>query len=214
MDWRLQGAALTAGFMLANVPFLFGPDTVVGPSTFVSSWRLVASVMQYLVIASLVLIILGIFWRGPIGRSSAWIQMFTSFGLGCWMLLVSVGTSFVTIDYSALTPTVAPAQNLLTIGLLVPTLSFASSLAWLFWDGRHGPEYSTGISQSEIRRRQFEDTSESIVASIVASVMTVLGVGIILETSSALFLIVGAGMIALSVVVFVLEVSRQIKRPR
>ena len=213
MDWRLHGAALIAGSMLANLPFFFGPDTSVGPSVFVSSWNLVISVMQYILIASLVLVVLAIFWKGPIGRPSAWVQMFISFGLGCWMLLTYVSVGFITIDFRAMTPIVVPAENLLTIGLLVPTLSFASSLTWLFWDGRHRLDASVGISPSEIRRRQFAETSESIVASIVTPLMAVFGVAIIFVSPSPIFLIVGTGIISICILVFVLEFSRHTKGP-
>jgi len=213
MDWRLHGAALIAGSMLANLPFFFGPDTSVGPSVFVSSWNLVISVMQYILIASLVLVVLAIFRKGPIGRPSAWVQMFISFGLGCWMLLTYVSVGFITIDFRAMTPIVVPAENLLTIGLLVPTLSFASSLTWLFWDGRHRLDASVGISPSEIRRRQFAETSESIVASIVTPLMAVFGVAIIFVSPSPIFLIVGTGIISICILVFVLEFSRHTKGP-
>jgi len=209
----LHGAALIAGSMLANLPFFFGPDTSVGPSVFVSSWNLVISVMQYILIASLVLVVLAIFRKGPIGRPSAWVQMFISFGLGCWMLLTYVSVGFITIDFRAMTPIVVPAENLLTIGLLVPTLSFASSLTWLFWDGRHRLDASVGISPSEIRRRQFAETSESIVASIVTPLMAVFGVAIIFVSPSPIFLIVGTGIISICILVFVLEFSRHTKGP-
>jgi len=199
--------------MLANLPFFFGPDTSVGPSVFVSSWNLVISVMQYILIASLVLVVLAIFRKGPIGRPSAWVQMFISFGLGCWMLLTYVSVGFITIDFRAMTPIVVPAENLLTIGLLVPTLSFASSLTWLFWDGRHRLDASVGISPSEIRRRQFAETSESIVASIVTPLMAVFGVAIIFVSPSPIFLIVGTGIISICILVFVLEFSRHTKGP-
>ena len=209
----MHGAALIAGSMLANLPFFFGPDTSVGPSVFVSSWNLVISVMQYILIASLVLVVLAIFRKGPIGRPSAWVQMFISFGLGCWMLLTYVSVGFITIDFRAMTPIVVPAENLLTIGLLVPTLSFASSLTWLFWDGRHRLDASVGISPSEIRRRQFAETSESIVASIVTPLMAVFGVAIIFVSPSPIFLIVGTGIISICILVFVLEFSRHTKGP-
>jgi len=199
--------------MLANLPFFFGPDTSVGPSVFVSSWNLVISVMQYILIASLVLVVLAIFRKGPIGRPSAWVQMFISFGLGCWMLLTYVSVGFITIDFRAMTPIVVPAENLLTIGLLVPTLSFASSLTWLLWDGRHRLDASVGISPSEIRRRQFAETSESIVASIVTPLMAVFGVAIIFVSPSPIFLIVGTGIISICILVFVLEFSRHTKGP-
>src|SRR2546428_7207858 len=87
MDWRLQGAGLAAGIIFAELPNLFGPNYTGNLATFVSSWNTIISAMQYLVIVSLVLVILGMIWRGPIGRPSAWIQMFISFGLGSWMFL-------------------------------------------------------------------------------------------------------------------------------
>ncbi len=220
MDWRLQAAGLATGITFAELPH-FGPYYTGNQTAFVSSWNTILSTMQYLLIASLVLIVLGIVWSGPIGRPSAWIQMFISFGVGSWMM---VGLMFLGMSQSwmyedccrQLIPAVAPLDYLLPIGLLIPTLSFASSLAWLFWDGRHRLEASIELSAHEIRRRQFEETTESAVASVVASIMLLFGLVIIFAAPSGLLLIVPAGvfviaMIALSILVFVLEVSKQRK---
>ncbi len=86
----------------------------------------------------------------------------------------------------------------------------------MFWDGRHRLEASIELSAHEIRRRQFEETTESAVASVVASIMLLFGLVIIFAAPSGLLLIVPAGvfviaMIALSILVFVLEVSKQRK---
>ncbi len=172
MDSRLQGAGLAAGIIFAELPNLFGPNYTGNQASFVSSWNTIISAMQYLVIASLVLVILGIIRRGPIGRPSAWIQMFISFGLGSWMFL---GLTFLGRD-------------------------------------RLGP--GIGTSAFEIRRRQFVETSEPVVASVVASVMLVFGLLIIFAAASTLILIAAAGVIALSATVFVLEVARQTNGPR
>src|SRR6266516_4676169 len=212
LDWRLQAAGLATGITFAELPH-FGPYYTGNQTAFVSSWNTILSTMQYLLIASLVLIVLGIVWSGPIGRPSAWIQMFISFGLGCWMILTYVSGGFIAIDFRAMTPIVVPAETLLTIGLLVPALSFASSLTWLFWDGRNRLDDSVGISPSEIRRRQFAETSESIVASIVTPLMAVFGVAIIFVSPSPIFLIVGTGIISICILVFVLEFSRHTKGP-
>ena len=91
-------------------------------------------------------------------------------------------------------------------------------MAWLFWDGRRRLEGSIELSAREIRRRQFEETTESAVASAVASIMLLFGLVIIFAAPSGVLLVVPAGvfvlaMIALSILVFVLEVSGQRKRP-
>ncbi len=187
LDWRLQAAGLATGIIFAELPH-FGPYYTGNQTAFVSSWNTILSTMQYLLIASLVLIVLGIVWQ-------SWMYE------DCCRQLI---------------PAVAPLDYLLPIGLLIPTLSFASSLAWLFWDGRHRLEASIELSAHEIRRRQFEETTESAVASVVASIMLLFGLVIIFAAPSGLLLIVPAGvfviaMIALSILVFVLEVSKQRK---
>jgi hypothetical protein len=219
MDWRLQGAGLTAGIIFAELPNFFSPNYTGNQASFVSSWNTILSVMQYLVIVSLALVVLGIVRRGPVGRPSAWIQMFISFGLGSWML---VGLLFSGISQAWLSedccrqllPAVAPLRGLLTIGLLIPTLSFGSALTWLFWDGRRRPGAGIEILPVEIRRRLFSETSEFMVASVVASIMLVFGLTIIFAASSTLILIAAASMIGLSIMVFVLEVAQQAPRPR
>jgi hypothetical protein len=142
--------------------------------------------------------------------------MFISVGIGSWMLLVTIGLAFTRAGFDGdccrqLIPIVAPAQNLVAIGLLIPTLSFASSLAWLFWDGRHRLEASTELSAPQIRRMRFAETIESIASSVVAPIMLVFGVTLILVASSAILWVVGIGVIAFSFIVFVLQVSRQIQ---
>jgi len=219
MDWRLQGAGLTAGIIFAELPNLFGPNYTGNQASFVSSWNTIISAMKYLVIVSLVLVILGIIWRGPIGRPSAWIQMFISFGLGSWMFIgltfLGFGQAWLYEDCCRqLIPAVAPLRGLLLVGLLTPTLSFASSFVWLFSDSRDRLGPGIGTSAFEIRRRQFVETSEPVVASVVASVMLVFGLLIIFAAASTLILLAAAGVIALSATVFVLEVARQTNGPR
>jgi hypothetical protein len=149
MDWRFQAGGLAAGAVLTSIPSLFGPEPPTSLnlgetlSSFVSGWTNVASIMQYPLIAGLVLLVIGIVWKGSITRPKAWIQVFSSFGLGGWMLLSSVGVGWATIDYPVGAAATVSAQNLLAIGLVIPTISFASSLAWLFWDGRHNPRAVT-----------------------------------------------------------------------
>jgi len=210
LDWRLQGAGLTLAIVLTGLPEFFGPDYNGSLAAFSSSWNALASTMKYLVIASLVLVILGIVWRGQIERASAWIQMFISFGLGCWMLIVSVGVGFISIDFRALDPATGPARNVLAIGLLIPVLSFVSSLAWLLWDGRHRLQASGELSEREIRRRLFEETSQSLTSAIVTPLMLMFGGLLIVSTSGALQ-IVAAGVLALSILVAILQVSCQRK---
>ena len=144
MDWRLQGAGLIVGVVLAGIPFAFGPDLSVGPSSFVTSWNTVVSSMQYVLIIGLVFAILGVIWRGPIGQRSARMQVYASLVLSIWVLwsIYSVGWTQVMLDQGccqSLIPAVAPAQGLLVIGLLIPAVTFASSLFWLIWDHRHNP---------------------------------------------------------------------------
>ena len=203
LDWRLHGAGLTLAIVLPSLPEFFAPDYNGSLIAFSSSWNALASTMKYLVIASLVLVILGIVWRGQIGRASAWIQMFVSFGLGCWMLLALIGIGFISIDFRALDPATVPAQNVLAIGLLIPALSFVSSLAWLFWDGRHRLQASSELSLGEIRRILFEETSQSLISAIVTPVTLMLGILLIFSTSFA-FQIVAGILIALSLLVVIL----------
>ncbi len=221
LHWRLQAAGLATGIIFVALPN-FSPDYTGNQTAFVSSWNTILTAMQYLLVASLVLIVLSIAWRGPIGRPSACIQMFVSFGLGSWMMIglmfLGMSQSLMSDCCRQLIPTVAPLDYLLPIGLMIPTLSFASSLAWLFWDSRRRLEGSIELSAHEIRRRQFEETTESAVASAVASIMLLFGLVIIFATPSGVLLIVPAGvfvlaMIALSILVFVVEVSGQRKRP-
>jgi len=144
LDWRLQGAGLIVGVVLADIPFAFGPDLSVGPSAFVTSWNAVVSSMQYVLIISLVVTLLGIVWRGPIGQRSARMQVYASLVLTIWMLfsIYSVGWTKVMLDQGccqSLIPAVVPAESLLVIGLLVPAAIFGSSLFWLIGEHRHKP---------------------------------------------------------------------------
>jgi hypothetical protein len=145
MDWRILGAGLIGGLVLTIIPVFFGPSPdpgggpVLSHSTFSMLWAGVASDMQYPLVASLLLVITGIVWKGSMRRGSAWGLVAASFALGCWMLLSAAGISFTTIDYPGGEPATVPAQNLLLIGLAIPTLGFVSSLAWLFREGRHNP---------------------------------------------------------------------------
>jgi hypothetical protein len=140
----LQGADLIVGVALGSIPFAFGPDLSAGQSAFVTSWNAVVSAMQYALIIGVVLAIIGIVWRGPIGQRSARMQVYASLVLTIWMLwnIYNVGWTKVMLDQGccqSLIPAVAPAQGLLVIGLLIPAVTFGSSLFWLIWDHRHDP---------------------------------------------------------------------------
>lgn len=150
MDWRLQIAGLATAFVLDELPGYFGPIYTGNQTAFVSGWSNIVSVMQYTLFASLVLIMAGIAVPGSIGRTWAWILAITSVGLGTWTIWTGTGFA-ISHSYLAedccnrLLPAVTPVPGLLIIGLLVPTLSFASSLIWLFWNGRHNPRPATRI---------------------------------------------------------------------
>ncbi len=160
MDWRILGAGLIAGLVLTIIPVFLGPSPYPGGgpamnhNTFSSLWTSVASDMRYPLVASLLLVITGIVWRGSMTRGSARGLVAASFALGCWMILSLADVSFTTIDYPGGGSATVPAQNLLVIGLAVPTLSFVSSLAWLFWDGRHNPRPASipgiGIPEAQV----------------------------------------------------------------
>ena len=160
-----MGAGLIAGLVLTIIPVLLGPSPYPGGGpamnhgAFSSLWTSVASDMRYPLVASLLLVITGIVWKGSMTRGSAWGLVAASFALGCWMILSLVNVSFTTVDYPGGRSATVPAQNLLVIGLAVPTLSFVSSLAWLFWDGRHNPRPAS-IPSIGIPKAQVEDVAD------------------------------------------------------
>ena len=144
----MQGPDLIVGVALGSIPLAFGPDLSVGQSAFVTSWNAVVSAMQYALIIGVVLAIIGIVWRGPIGQRSARMQVYASLVLTIWMFwnIYNVGWTLVMLDQGccqSLIPAVAPAQGLLVIGLLIPAVTFGSSLFWLIWDHRRnsGPAF-------------------------------------------------------------------------
>ncbi len=131
---------LMAG-VLATIPSLAYFDSVWDPAT-VSSWNFVVPVMQYLLIDGLAITVLGLLWQGPIGRESALAQTGFSIGVGTWMSLVSLAliAYWFTWSESCPDPTLTrcfvasaeyPAAALLPLGLLIPALSFISSIVWL-----------------------------------------------------------------------------------
>lgn len=133
--------SLLMGSVLASIPLLAYLDIIWDPAT-VSSWNLVASVMEYLLIGGLVMAVLGLLLQGPIGRESILVQIGFSIGLGVWMLLGSfvLITYWFTMSESCPDPTLTrcllasaeyPAATLLPLGLLIPALSFVSSGVWL-----------------------------------------------------------------------------------
>jgi hypothetical protein len=128
----LQVAALVSGFVMATLPaFILN----------VSWASTIVSLMQYLLVASLILAILGIVWKGRIRLRSALGVVFTSMALGVWMILSITYVQFLTMVFLDedccrwQIPTVAPAQNPLWVGLLIPAVTFTSSLLWIVWDG-------------------------------------------------------------------------------
>jgi len=135
----LQVAALVSGFVMASMP-AFVPSVTADHAAFVTSVDTIISLMQYILVASLILTILGIVWKGRIGQRSALRLVITSIALGVWMVLSVFYVQFETmlvLDEDccrSLIPAVAPAQNLLQVGLLVPTVNFTSSLLWIVWD--------------------------------------------------------------------------------
>lgn len=146
MDWRLQGAGIAGGAVLSALPLFLGAPPYSGPggtaisaAAFAASWSNTASVMIYPLVASLPLAALGIVWQGPIRRKSAWIIASASFLLGCFSLFSLASVAFASFDYRGGDGATVPAQNLLTIGLAVPTLGFFSAVIWLFRDGRRNP---------------------------------------------------------------------------
>jgi hypothetical protein len=91
MDWRLQIARLVKGLALTCTPaygnFSHPTTYFTGIEDAVSAWNFTVSVTQCLLIASLVLAILGTFWRGSMGGRWAWTQVVLSFGLGSLMFI-------------------------------------------------------------------------------------------------------------------------------
>lgn len=133
--------SLLFGGVLASIPSLAYFNSVWDPAT-VSSWNFVVSVMQYLLIGGLVIAVLGLLWRGPIGYESAVAQIGFSIGVGAWMFLGSLALIVYWFAWSESCPDpmvtrcfVAsaeyPAATLLPLGLLIPAMSFISSIVWL-----------------------------------------------------------------------------------
>lgn len=127
---------------MASMP-AFIPGVTADHAAFVTSVDTIISLMQYILVASLILTILGIVWKGRIGQRSALRLVIASFALGVWMLL-SIGyvqfQTMVQLDEDCcrdLIPAVAPAQNLLWVGLLIPTVTFTSYLVWIVRDNNH-----------------------------------------------------------------------------
>ena len=135
----MQVAALVSGFVMASMP-AFVPNVTADHAAFVTSVDTIISLMQYILVASLILTILGIVWKGRIGQPSALRLVIASVALGVWMVLSICYVQFETmlvLDEDccrSLIPAVAPAQNLLQVGLLIPTVIFTSSLLWIVRD--------------------------------------------------------------------------------
>ena len=141
MDWRLQAPGLVAGVVLAGVPLWLYPDFNLGTSEVVASWDSIVSDMQYVLIIGIILAILGILLKGHLGEKSAKILVCASILVGIWLGFSIVVVS-ITISYvlprccPLLIPLVASVLNLLEIGLLIPTITFAGSLFWILWGSR------------------------------------------------------------------------------
>jgi hypothetical protein len=139
LDWRLQAAALASGFVMASMP-AFIPSVTADHAAFVTSVNTIISLTQYILVAGLILTILGIVWKGRIGQRSALWLVITSIVLGVWMVLsifyVQLWTNGILDDDCCrdLIPALAPAQNLLWIGLLIPVVTFWSFLVWVVRD--------------------------------------------------------------------------------
>jgi hypothetical protein len=139
LDWRLKAAALVSGFVFASSP-VFLPNITADHTAFVTAANTIISLMQYVLVTGLILTVVGILWKGPIGHRSARRLLITSIGLGVLMILSIVDFQFlimVQLDEDCcrdLIPAVAPAQNLLWVGLLIPTTTFCSHLVWIVWD--------------------------------------------------------------------------------
>jgi len=124
---------------MASMP-AFVPNVTADHAAFVTSVDTIISLMQYILVASLILTILGIVWKGRIGQPSALRLVIASVALGVWMVLSICYVQFETmlvLDEDccrSLIPAVAPAQNLLQVGLLIPTVIFTSSLLWIVRD--------------------------------------------------------------------------------
>jgi hypothetical protein len=127
----LEVAALVSGFVMASLPaFILN-----------ASWtNTIVSLMQYILVAGLILTILGIVWKGRIGQDSALVLVITSIALGVWMILSIFYVQLLTMVFLDedccrwQIPAVAPAQNLLWAGLLIPTVTFTSYLVWIVRD--------------------------------------------------------------------------------
>jgi hypothetical protein len=157
MDWRLQMTSLAMGGFLVFTPFLAVYHSVWDPAT-VSSWNFVASVMQYLLIGGIVIAVLGLLWQGRIGRESVLVQFGLSIGVGAVMFLVSLALAvyWFTWSESCPDPTLTrcfvasaeyPAATSLPLGLLIPALSFVSSIVWII---RHRAAFSVETASTSI----------------------------------------------------------------
>ncbi len=82
----MQVAALVSGFVMASMP-AFVPNVTADHAAFVTSVDTIISLMQYILVASLILTILGIVWKGRIGQPSALRLVIASVALGVWMVL-------------------------------------------------------------------------------------------------------------------------------
>jgi hypothetical protein len=135
-------AALVSGFVMASVP-AFIPGVTGDHAAFVTRVDTIISLMQYILVAGLILTILGVVWKGRIGLWPAVKLAIASIVLGVWMILsifyVQLWTMVILDDDCCrdLIPALAPAQNPLLVGLLIPTVTFTSSLVWIVWDNYH-----------------------------------------------------------------------------
>ena len=136
MDWRLEVPALLAGVVLAGIPLWLYPDFGLDTSQVSTSWGTIVSNMEYVLIIGIVLAVLGMILRGHLGEKSAKILICASILVGIWlgfsMIVVGITITFVVPRCCPLLiPVVTSARNLLAIGLLIPTMTFVSSMFWI-----------------------------------------------------------------------------------
>ncbi len=118
----------------------FIPGVTGDHAAFVTRVDTIISLMQYTLVAGLILTTLGVVWKGRIGQRSALTLIIASIGLGVWTVLSIFYVQFwtmVILDDDCcrdLVPALAPAQNPLLVGLLIPTVTFTSCLVWIVRD--------------------------------------------------------------------------------
>ena len=80
----MQVAALVSGFVMASTP-AFVPSVTADHAALVTSVDTIISIMQYILVASLILVIPGMLRKRRIGQRSALRLVITSIALGVWV---------------------------------------------------------------------------------------------------------------------------------